>query len=210
MNVDLVVARYNEDLSWVSSTNVDRYFIYNKGDTSIPNEILLPNIGREAHTFCYHLAHNYNDMGDYTAFCQGGSLAHGGNIILELINSVKSTSSFDFMWLTNNTFDSDLTGKPHHHTTLYMERFFQRVGLLVDDKNVFQFAPGAQFIVNKKLVHRLPQSFYFKLLEQFNLDTYDLEYKLDDDRDNRSHDQYYNLACLFERVWEKIFKSEII
>lgn len=78
-NVDLVVAWYNEDLSWIEkmispNTNI---FIYSKLHDSHPtfDVIKLENIGRETHTFLYHICKNYDRLADITIFSQGGILS---------------------------------------------------------------------------------------------------------------------------------------
>lgn len=214
MKVDLIVSRYNENIDWLKNISVDRVYLYNKGETCHTNEIKLPNIGREAHTYVYHLLNNYHNLSDYNIFCQGDPMGHGGLNTLRLINEIKTTDQkINFKWLVEDSglFVSNFFGKPHHHTTLYMKRFFERVGLNVIDDGDFNFGPGAQFVVSKELIMRHPQSFYETLLGQFNVDLYDDEYKHDDIHDihPRSFDQFYNLACLYERIWEKIFISNL-
>ena len=65
-NVQIVVSRYNEDIShWFILK--DYVIIYNKGDiNTIPedlrtiyNIIDIPNVGRESHTYLYHITQNY-------------------------------------------------------------------------------------------------------------------------------------------------------
>lgn len=59
---ELVVARYTEDVSW-AGTFEGEVTIYNKGAAldGVPKAdiICLSNVGREAHTFLYHLVHRY-------------------------------------------------------------------------------------------------------------------------------------------------------
>ena len=51
MTIDVVVARFNEDLGWTKALRPDaRLFVYNKGE---PRD--LPNVGREAHTYFWHI-----------------------------------------------------------------------------------------------------------------------------------------------------------
>ena len=62
--VDIVIARYEEDLSWLNELpiNYDRLFIYNKGSPiTFPDAYIieLPNLGRESHTYFHHVIHNY-------------------------------------------------------------------------------------------------------------------------------------------------------
>lgn len=75
---EVVVARYNEDLSWIKKEfPTEKVTVYNKGkdDLNLPENckiIKLPNIGREAHTYLYHIINNYNQLSDRTLFLQGG------------------------------------------------------------------------------------------------------------------------------------------
>lgn len=74
---EVVVARYNEDLSWIAKEFPnERVVVYNKGkdDLNLPGNcqvIKLPNIGRESHTYLYHIVHNYNQLAERTLFLQG-------------------------------------------------------------------------------------------------------------------------------------------
>ena len=72
----VVIARYNEDISWldeINNINID-IIIYNKGE-KIENckykQIMLPNIGRESHTYLYHIINNYDNISEKTFFLQG-------------------------------------------------------------------------------------------------------------------------------------------
>ena len=72
--VCMVVARYNENIEWVLPYN-DIAVIYNKGlEIKLPfnNIINLENIGREGHTYLYHIIENYNSLtSDKIIFTQG-------------------------------------------------------------------------------------------------------------------------------------------
>ena len=79
---DLVIARYNENLSWLSRIDLSKFnkvIVYNKGDpfsdsetpTGITAVIALPNVGRCDHTYLYHIVRNYNDLADVTVFLPG-------------------------------------------------------------------------------------------------------------------------------------------
>lgn len=63
----IVISRYNEDLSWLDiwSTQFD-ILVYNKGEQLKDNKnykcVNLPNYGREAHTYLYHIVNNYDDL----------------------------------------------------------------------------------------------------------------------------------------------------
>ena len=90
---EIVVARYNEDLLWLKDVPKDiKITIYNKGkdDISYPY-ISLPNIGRESHTYMYHIVNNYDNLADMTIFCQGESIFHSP----DFINLLKNRKYFE-------------------------------------------------------------------------------------------------------------------
>jgi hypothetical protein len=74
---EVVIARYNEDLAWVKEEfPTERVIVYNKGKDDLilsKNCIIkkLPNIGRESHTYLYHIINNYNNLAERTFFTQG-------------------------------------------------------------------------------------------------------------------------------------------
>lgn len=65
-DVEIVIARYNEDISWVKEAFPNNAVtVYNKGEHIEPiteNMLIieLSNIGREAHTYLEHILRNYN------------------------------------------------------------------------------------------------------------------------------------------------------
>ena len=77
---DLVIARYNEDLKWLSQirrSKFDKIYVYNKGRPGFRPPLKgcitvdLPNVGREAHTYINHVIANYGKLGDVTVFLPG-------------------------------------------------------------------------------------------------------------------------------------------
>jgi Protein of unknown function (DUF3431) len=77
--VHLVISRYQEDLSWIPNIPTTAYskgFIYNKGTAitaQYPNMELsiLPNLGREGHTYVHHIVQKYNELPDIILFIPG-------------------------------------------------------------------------------------------------------------------------------------------
>jgi hypothetical protein len=94
MKLEIVIARYNEDLDWLKKIPKNfKITIYNKGQDDIKNIpsgatiIKIPNIGRESHTYLYHIMHNYNNLADKTIFCQGDSIFHSPDFLKLLKNT---------------------------------------------------------------------------------------------------------------------------
>ncbi len=73
MNIEVVVARYREDLLWTKTLLPNRpVIVYNKDQ----GDHLLPNVGREAHTYFHHILRYYDKWADCTFFTQGDPNAH--------------------------------------------------------------------------------------------------------------------------------------
>ena len=80
-NIDLVIARFNEDLNWLKDEPFNTYnpIIYNKGvndnfyKTNSKKIIKLENIGRCDHTYLYHIIENYDNLADVTIFLPGSA-----------------------------------------------------------------------------------------------------------------------------------------
>ena len=65
-NLELIIARYKEDVSWIN--NIKHQYtitIYNK---FYNNHIQLPNIGREGHSYLYHIYYNYENILHFIAY----------------------------------------------------------------------------------------------------------------------------------------------
>ena len=89
MTIELVVARYNEDISWlnkIKNKNI-KITIYNKGGNLNVKNIKLPNVGRESHTYLTHIINNYKSLADTTIFTQADPFLHSPHFI-ELLDNI--------------------------------------------------------------------------------------------------------------------------
>lgn len=175
--MELVVSRYQENIDWINKLKTDiKTTIYNK----FYNEsIELPNLGRESHTYLYHIVNNYDNLEDYTIFLQGNPFDHEPNII-ELINNMKLENQNFFFGRTIK-----ISGR-----TLPINYF---LNLLFDIQNYskIRFFCGAQFIVTKESIVSKPQDFYVFLLKLVSHDINPVE------------------AYIFETIWPFIFNKDI-
>jgi Protein of unknown function (DUF3431) len=104
--IELVIARYNEDLAWLKNSPYDGYIhsIYNKGPTSIPgvsaDEVVinLPNLGRESHTYLYHIITRYDSLSELTVFLPGSAEVHSvkNKILSHLFSTIALTPLTNF------------------------------------------------------------------------------------------------------------------
>ena len=76
MSTRLVIAKYKEDISWINKIKNHNITVYDKSEDPIKDSIKLPNVGREGHTFLYHIVQNYDNLDDITVFLQGNPFEH--------------------------------------------------------------------------------------------------------------------------------------
>jgi len=105
-NQEIVVARYNEDLEWINREPFNRHpiIIYNKSDNenfvknlNIKKIIQLPNVGREMHTYFYHIIENYDNLADVTIFLPGSvDLEHKYDRSKRVVETVETTNNTVF------------------------------------------------------------------------------------------------------------------
>lgn len=78
--IEIVISRFNEDLNWLKEAPFNRHkniICYNKSDNDNfykPEGMIvrkLPNLGRETHTYLYHIMNYYDNLPDTTIFLPG-------------------------------------------------------------------------------------------------------------------------------------------
>jgi hypothetical protein len=84
--VEVVVAHHSEDISWLATIPKDVHVrIYTKGpqiNLNVPLNAkvsvqMLPNVGRESHTYLNHIVQHYDDLANWTVFTQAGEPSFG-------------------------------------------------------------------------------------------------------------------------------------
>ena len=96
--VEIVVARYNESLCWLNEYpfNQFEYIVYNKGGNDafeknhVKQIVNLANIGRNDHTYLYHIIKNYEHLADITVFLTGsaGHIPSKKQKAIQLLNNI--------------------------------------------------------------------------------------------------------------------------
>ena len=76
MKKSIIISRFNEDINWLKDLkDFRKIIIYNKGNSLSNHDnfqiINLDNVGRESHTWIYHIVKNYNNLDDIIIFLQG-------------------------------------------------------------------------------------------------------------------------------------------
>jgi hypothetical protein len=194
MNKEIVIAKYNEDISWINKINNDvKITVYRKDGISEAidgvNSFLLENIGREIHSYIYHIYNNYENLLEYTIFSQGKPFDHFENII-DMVNSGveewnKNTSlyysgfwgfhwnSIGTMWrmdaskqFNGYSLVCQSNGTPHINLQEYkidLDKTWNEI-FNHPPPSEYEFTPGAHFIITKKLIYSRPKIFYKHIL----------------------------------------------
>lgn len=81
MEKHLVVAKYKEDVAWLESVQGWKTHLYDKlGDPDTANLAdhyeVLPNVGKESHTYCHYILKHYHNLPDVVVFAQGHPFDH--------------------------------------------------------------------------------------------------------------------------------------
>jgi len=98
VKVELVVARYNENLDWLNN-NEYPVIVYNKGNNNdfvkknVYQIVKLPNVGREFQSYLYHIIQNYYSLKEITIFLPGSvDLPHKMIKLEKILNEIKNNN----------------------------------------------------------------------------------------------------------------------
>lgn len=144
LNVDIIVARYNEDLKWTLEYpfNQFQYIVYNKG----PNQLFeksrvkrimqVPNVGRCDHTYLYHITHHFNTLADINVFFPGSvqmdtKKQRAINILERIIRNDYQEAVFIGKYSTNIL-------KEFHHFTLETWKASDPQNISVNNEQILQ------------------------------------------------------------------------
>lgn len=154
---DIIIAKFTEDVRWARDIDMernDRLMIYDKSDNPIGGAMLLPNQGRESHTYLHYIITNYYCLPRWIVFCQGRPFDHCPDF-MQQIKRKEPQALGDVLTCRKN-------GAPHHTglpiETAWMELFADPCPM------TFRFIAGAQFQVSRKQILSLPLETYEKML----------------------------------------------
>jgi hypothetical protein len=177
---ELVVSHYEADLDWLRSDEISDFFdvvIYSKGKQRSfdrPVEI-LPNVGREPHTYLHYCVEWYDDLPDVTVFCQDmpwhEPYFRSYDYFIERLHETilspldEPTPIADFYG--QETIRCDRWGQPSHDVFMdirkYWKRFFDSPPPLE-----YEFGPGCTIAVRREHITRRSLPWLTALRESIN------------------------------------------
>jgi hypothetical protein len=215
--VEIVIANYEEDLKWVDEIPVslyDKLTIYNKGKPKDYSGLVekgavihnLANVGREAHTYLYHVIINYNNLPEVILFLPGSTMTFDQkktqyDIILKELETTKESvivgfkdpeylqKELDTFVLDEYEITSEENKRDHPGTKLEpasIRPFGNWVKARFPGKSLTCMSYRGVLAVSRKDIYKKPLEYYKKLLEE-------LQFK-------NSEVVHY-----FERAWPLVF-----
>lgn len=176
----IVVARYNEDINYLSLFK-DIMVVYNKGNSEVPsifNSIRLPNVGRESHTYLYHIIQNYDNLANRTFFIQGRINDHKLLPIMEYFvpnnfvgRLVKNDTSYIKTHIKHEgKYLKDLISGNMKRSKYTPYEWINKIGIDISKNKEFSMVWGAIFCVSKELILSRPKEFYQDIIKYVDYD----------------------------------------
>ena len=178
---EFVIAHYNENLDWLSPI-ANHTRVYHKGTDLQPPALLplnawekLPNVGRESHSYLYHIINNYHKLPEITVFLQGDGIELDGYLCfrnpMEYVYNVKKNVTCKVMQRL-----SDWGRIPHYgkwldllnsgeirRANLTLGEFFEELFGFPHPSD-FPSCPRGCFAATRDMIKRHPIEFYRKAI----------------------------------------------
>lgn len=186
-SLKIVISRYKEDISWANA--LQDVLIYDKsGEPCVLPAVLpavlptvsLANVGREGHTYAYHILTHYDTLDDYTVFLQGYPFDHSPQLetqLREIRDRIAQGTQPDFQYVSQRVLFSNLERCPYDITLKMVpvyEKVFGPLGAMKKG-HPFVFGAGAQFVVSRAAIQSRPRSFYQNLCSVLDYDMNPIE-----------------------------------
>lgn len=198
-NVEVVIARYNEDVEWVKQ--FQNYKIYNKGSELSIENIKLPNVGACDHTYLYHIINNYDSLANVTVFLTGGCVYRNDKLPIVnyvLQNAIQGLTCTDtYIVNTDELYNFTIDSHKHFHVENDDPKLIpceiRPYGKWLKEYANKTIIPNVQyggiFCVTRDDIRSNPKSYYEKLIIPL------------------SKDRKPEAAHYMERAWSAIFRK---
>ena len=183
---DIVIAHYNEDLEWLKNIKsmASSVQVYSKSTNPPKDSIPLPNIGRESHTYLYHIVDNYDTIcanpNKVTMFLQGRISDHikyyksntEEDFVLKLFLTAKlNGKSTVYEWINVGFYAPRWSFRVHRqkHVKPCHESFGPWFVRYVQPDFPFhqiKWYVGALFAIRNDVIAKRDKEYYIRLLEQ--------------------------------------------
>lgn len=195
---EVVISHYQNDMTWIERLDPNvKVSIYSKSEEECPMEsIKLPNVGFCEHTYFHHILENYDDLADYTFFCQDYPFDHVTdftNIVNNFDPSLENNSLYNtegYWGLFSKYYArerrwNEWDGYPDHVDRCLdirhvWDQLFdsEKPETFYNGKSGIRYVPAAHPVVSKEIIRNRSKDFYKKLvriLETRKFGAYEVE-----------------------------------
>jgi hypothetical protein len=206
MSYTIVVARYKEDTSWLSSMDPGKVLVYTKsGEPNLfQNSISLQNWGRESETYLRYICDHYDSLPSYIVFIQGNPFDH-------IVDKRVSVHNF------RESLEALVGSRPTEAISIYNQnceepmatypglRFQEYFSLLFDSEIPTQksYPPGCQYVVPRDVILSRSKQFWIKIHSMI------FETNFQEAHETWVYDPDRMTPWTFERLAPYIFSSKI-
>lgn len=204
VKIQCILAKYKEDLGWTKLLPWP-VLVYDKSPDPSPGAVPLPNLGREGHSYLWHITRHYHDLAEVNVFLQGDPFLHLNHGPEELVERVAELAErgTPFKGLAWFTLKCDALGRPHdmredkarrwagYGKDIPVGELYAKLFAGPAPEKYHAKAPAGLFLVRRERVHTRPWGFYQRALELLEADPRDA--------DNTGH--------ALERLWSLIFNG---
>jgi hypothetical protein len=217
--VEMVVCRFKEDVSWVPVLPARSlsFTIHNKGaplDASglgTATQVLnIANIGTEGYCFLRHIIDNYDSLANVTVFGQAGVSGHGGGqFFSRLLYVVDHGLRFGYGHLSMCGIIKELDGCPQLcELKGALPRAWQTIfGSAMADMDLpIWYATGAVVATTRDNIRFRPRAFYENILRMYDSDD---QYGHGTQYGVRGMSSLRGLGYVLEALWGRILGGEM-
>ena len=177
--ITIVISRYNENLK-----------NFEKSNPNIKAIISLPNIGREGHTYLYHIITNYDKLNDIIVFLPGCCEGWKHNLMKKMLDTIHFNNKATFpVFAYNDKLKEEMYGfyldrwssrtndnrKMNNNQDVLAKASIRPFGKWCDhffgDTNIRFSNFGGIFSISKEDIIQNPITFYERLICEFKADS---------------------------------------
>lgn len=197
----LVVAKYKEDISWLSqlSSLFQLHIISKDPEEKDSNLYRLPNVGRESHSYLHFIVANYENLPELCVFTQASPFQHCPSFV-ERVRDLTRVEAYTPISDQEALFDGyaypQLSASPLSLNKLCFSEYFEQL-LGQKAPPLFYARMNGLFAVNKAVIRSRPLEFYRRCMTALEGETQEERQRLLNLNSVEGH--------FFERLWYFIF-----
>lgn len=181
----IIISRFNEDFNWIKKYT-NNYLVYNKGEIIADSHVInIENIGNNQRDIFKFIYDYYDNLPDLMAFMQADPFDHcKKDVFNKLIYNIHFTALEFYGPVPANAMErrSNTGGFVEHNNSWYIkannethgvvckyssfDQFMNKFFSNYEHSDWIRFAPGSQYIIEKRQAIHYSRAFWKKLMDE--------------------------------------------